>query len=101
MSSSDAAATAVDPADPAVDPADLAAGLEEGNRLRCTACGNVTRFDVVASSRVRWYHHVDLGGRAIREDEEVLERRVESVTCRWCGRGDGLRAERAPAAGRE
>lgn len=78
---------------------DLAAGLAPGSRYRCEGCGNVTRFDVVASARTRRYHHYDLGGTGRVEDEEVLEERVESVTCRWCGRDDAVRVEPAPAAG--
>ena len=79
--------------------ADLARGLEPGHRFRCAGCGNVTRFDVEATTRRRWYQHFDLGGRGEVEDEEVLEQTVESVTCRWCGRGDAVEVEPAPAAG--
>ena len=77
--------------------ADLAAGLAPGNRFRCTACGNVTRFDVVERSRTRRFHHFDLGGERRVETEEVLEHQVESVTCRWCG-GDAVTVEAAPSA---
>jgi hypothetical protein len=77
---------------------DLALGLQPGHRFRCDGCGNVTRFDVVATSRTRSYHHFDLGGDRRIEDEEVLERSVASVTCRWCGRGDAIRVEAAPVA---
>lgn len=77
---------------------DLALGLEPGHRFRCTACANVTRFDVVALTRVRQYRHFDLGGAASVEEEDVLARTVESVTCRWCGRADAVRVESAPAA---
>ena len=77
---------------------DLAAGLEPGSRYRCDACGNVTRFDVVATQRTRVYHHFDLGGERRVEEEEILHREVESVTCRWCGAADGVRVEAAPVA---
>ena len=83
-----------------IDPTDLARGLAPGARLRCEQCGNVTRFDVVARERTRRYFHYDLGGAAEIEEEEVLERTVESVTCRWCGRDDLIHAEPAPAGGR-
>ncbi len=56
-------------------------------RYRCTACGNLTRFDVVATRRTRAYHHYSLGGELSVEDETVLSEAVESVTCRWCGPG--------------
>ena len=76
----------------------LERGLEAGHRFRCDGCGNVTRFDVVTTARTRRFHHFDLGGEGAVEEEEVLERRVESVTCRWCGRADVVRVETAPAA---
>ena len=52
---------------------------------RCSACGNKTRFDVVETKRVRSFVHFTLGGEATVEEEEVLERTVEQVVCRWCG----------------
>lgn len=75
---------------------DLAQGLEPGFRFRCTGCGNVTRFDVVTTERTRRYHHYDLGGADAIDEEEVLERTVESVTCRWCGTGGNVAVEPAP-----
>jgi hypothetical protein len=59
-----------------------------GTRLRCRACGNLTRFDVVESRTTRSYFHYTLGGDLTVEDEEVLRRARESVTCRWCGSAD-------------
>jgi hypothetical protein len=53
-------------------------------RYRCGACGNVTRFDVVATRRTRSFHHYTIGGDLEIEDEEVLEEQIERVTCRWC-----------------
>jgi transposase len=52
---------------------------------RCRACGNRTRFDVVSTRRTRAFHHFTLGGECTVEEEELLESRVEAVTCRWCG----------------
>ena len=60
------------------------------NRYRCTACGNLTRFDVVTSRRTRAYHHFTVGGDLRIEDETVLDERVEQVTCRWCGTGTAV-----------
>ena len=54
-------------------------------RYRCSGCGNLTRFDVVASQRTRSLHHFSVGGDLTVEDETVLEFRVEAVTCVWCG----------------
>jgi hypothetical protein len=59
-------------------------------RYRCTACGNLTRFDVVTTRRTRAFHHYTVGGDLTIEDEEVLSERVEEVTCRWCGTGTAV-----------
>ncbi|MDX1657538.1 MAG: hypothetical protein R3343_01845 [Nitriliruptorales bacterium] len=75
---------------------DLSQGLDDGFRFRCGACGNLTRFDVVADERTRRYHHFDLGGDRQIEEEELLERSIVSVTCRWCGRDDTVEVEAAP-----
>lgn len=57
---------------------------------RCAHCGNRTRFDVVETVRRRSYHHFTLGGDLEIEEEEILSRDIESVTCRWCDRSDGI-----------
>ncbi|HET7482772.1 MAG TPA: hypothetical protein VFK89_07920 [Actinomycetota bacterium] len=54
----------------------------------CNACGNKTRFDVFEAKRVRTFMHYTLGGEGSAEEEEVLERDVEKVVCRWCGSTD-------------
>ncbi len=54
-------------------------------RWRCSQCGNLTRFDVVRSSRVREYLHFTLAGTPEVEEREVLNESVEEVRCRWCG----------------
>jgi len=54
-------------------------------RYRCSACGNLTRFDVVAARRTRAYFHYSVGGELTIEDEELLDETVELVSCRWCG----------------
>ena len=59
-------------------------------RFRCTACGNLTRFDVVVTRRTRAFHHYTVGGDLSVEDEEVLDERLEEVACRWCGNGDHI-----------
>lgn len=64
---------------------------------RCDGCGNKTRFDVIETKRVKTFLHFTLGGEPRVEEEEVLERAVESVVCRWCGSA-GQVAE-VPAAG--
>ena len=57
------------------------------SRYRCSACGNLTRFDVVTARRTRAYHHFTVGGELQVEDEVVLDESVEEVACRWCGNG--------------
>ena len=58
--------------------------------LRCDACGNKTRFDVLETKRLRSFHHYTLGGELTIEEEEVLDRDVERVVCRWCGSSDSI-----------
>jgi len=57
------------------------------SRYRCTACGNLTRFDVTTTRRTRAFHHFTVGGDLQIEDEEVLSEVTEAVACRWCGTG--------------
>ncbi|MDQ3982417.1 MAG: hypothetical protein M3271_07025 [Actinomycetota bacterium] len=64
---------------------------------RCDACGNKTRFDVIETKRLKSFVHFTLGGDSRVEEEEVLERRVEKIVCRWCGSADQV-AE-VPATG--
>ena len=77
---------------------ELLRGLEPGYRYRCVGCGNVTRFDIVATTRTRRYHHFDLGGSGQVEEDEILAQTIESVTCRWCGRADAVEVEATPTA---
>jgi hypothetical protein len=64
---------------------------------RCDACGNKTRFDVFETKKVKTFVHFTLGGEPEAEEEEVLDRSVEKVVCRWCGSSDQV-AE-VPATG--
>jgi hypothetical protein len=54
-------------------------------RFRCSACGNLTRFDVVTTRRTRAFHHFSVAGDLTVEDESVLDERIEEISCRWCG----------------
>ena len=47
--------------------------LSSTTRWRCTQCGNLTRFDVVRSSRVRGFVHLDLAGEPLVEVVERLD----------------------------
>ena len=42
-------------------------------RYRCTACGNLTRFDVTIARRTAAFHHYSVGGDLTVEDEQVLD----------------------------
>jgi len=57
------------------------------NRYRCNACGNLTRFDVVETTTVRSFHHFTVGGELTIGESNIINRVVESVSCRWCGHG--------------
>lgn len=59
-------------------------------RWRCRQCGNLTRFDVVRTTRAREFVHLDLSGHAQVEEREVLAETVERVTCRWCQAEDAV-----------
>jgi hypothetical protein len=64
-------------------------------RYRCAACGNLTRFDVVATRRTREFHHFSVSGDLTIEDETVIDEQFDEVTCRWCG-ASGDRIETLP-----
>jgi hypothetical protein len=59
-------------------------------RYRCSACGNLTRFDVTTTRTTRAFHHYSVGGELQVEEEQVLAESVDEVTCRWCGNGNGI-----------
>ncbi len=59
-------------------------------RYRCTACGNLTRFDVTRSRTTREFHHYTVAGDLQVEDVEVLGETVDQISCRWCGHGDAV-----------
>ncbi|MBI2169317.1 MAG: hypothetical protein HYU28_07440 [Actinobacteria bacterium] len=69
-----------------------------GVRFRCSACGNLTRFDVVATRRTRAFHHYTVAGELTIEEEEELGTTIEEVTCRWCNAG-GAAIEEVPVSG--
>ncbi|MDZ7677091.1 MAG: hypothetical protein U5K29_00910 [Acidimicrobiales bacterium] len=66
-------------------------------RYRCTACGNLTRFDVTTTRRTRAFHHFTVGGELQVEDEEVLLEDIEEVSCRWCSSGGSVEEVAGPA----
>lgn len=62
----------------------------DGERWRCSGCGNLTRFDVTRTRRTTEYWHFDLAGDRQVEEEIVRSEEVEAVSCRWCGRADAI-----------
>lgn len=58
--------------------------MEPGSRYRCSACGNLTRFDVLATQRTRRFVHFSLSGDSTVDEEDVLEETIEAIICRWC-----------------
>lgn len=71
--------------------------MSDQTRYRCAGCGNLTRFDVVATRRTREFQHFSVGGDCAVEDSELVEETIETVTCRWCG-ATGDRIEIVPVA---
>ncbi len=59
-------------------------------RYRCGSCGNLTRFDLVLTRRVRECHYVTVGGQLTIEEAEVLSETVDGVSCQWCGQGRNI-----------
>jgi hypothetical protein len=68
-----------------------------GERLRCAACGNLTRFDVVASRRTAAFWHYTVAGELAVEEQRDLATVAEEVRCRWCGSAGDV--EVVPAIG--
>ena len=67
------------------------------SRWRCAHCGNLTRFDVVRTTRSEEFVHVDLAGNAVVDSRRVVSESADRVTCRWCGAVDAV--ERVPRPG--
>lgn len=63
---------------------------DQGQRWRCSGCGNLTRFDVTRTQRTTEFWHFDLAGEHRVEETGVHGEAVEQVTCRWCGRSDAI-----------
>lgn len=75
-----------------------APALKPGQQYRCTACGCKTRFDVTVTRRTKAFHHFNLAGELVVEDEEVIRETVEEVSCRWCGHGKAIEVIEVPGA---
>jgi hypothetical protein len=68
-----------------------------GERLRCAACGNLTRFDVLATRRTTAFWQNTVAGELTVEAERDLAVEVGEVRCRWCGSASDV--EVVPAIG--
>jgi DNA-directed RNA polymerase subunit RPC12/RpoP len=68
-------------------------------RYRCSACGNLTRFDVTSTKTTKAFHHFTIGGDLVVEDEEVVEESVHEVACRWCGHGRSVEVLEGESSG--
>ncbi len=68
-------------------------------RYRCTACGNLTRFDVTTTTTEKAFYHYSVGGDLTIEDPTVLKMTVEEVSCRWCGHGRAVEELRDDTTG--
>ncbi len=69
------------------------------SRWRCAHCGNLTRFDVVRSTRTREFWHLSMAGEPAVDEREVLAETVEQVVCRWCGAQDRVEIVPRPEFG--
>ncbi len=72
---------------------------DENSRFRCAHCGNLTRFDIVRTSRVREFWHLAMSGEPSVEETVVLSEEIESVTCRWCSATDHVEMVPRPQFG--
>jgi hypothetical protein len=55
---------------------------------RCSGCGNLTRFDVTVTRRIKEFRHFSVGGELEIESADILDEQIERVECRWCGASD-------------
>ncbi len=72
---------------------------DDRSRWRCAHCGNLTRFDVTRTTRVREFWHLSMAGAPEVDEREVIAETVESVVCRWCGAGDRIEVVSRPEFG--
>lgn len=72
---------------------------DDRTRLRCAHCGNLTRFDVVRTTRAREFWHADMAGEVTVEEITVLSEEVEEIVCRWCSSADRVELVPRPEFG--
>ncbi|MFZ4485232.1 MAG: hypothetical protein ACOYO9_01470 [Candidatus Nanopelagicales bacterium] len=69
------------------------------SRFRCAHCGNLTRFDVVRTTRVSEFWHLAISGEPVIEESVVLDESIEQVQCRWCSATDRVEIVPRPEFG--
>lgn len=74
-------------------------GVPDQQRLRCAACGNLTRFDIETTERVRRFWHADLSGGGRVEEEIRSDVEIASITCRWCSSTEAIEFVDNPPGG--
>lgn len=72
---------------------------DDTSRFRCAHCGNLTRFDVVRTTRASEFWHLAISGEPVIEESSVLEESVEQVQCRWCSATDRVEIVPRPEFG--
>jgi hypothetical protein len=66
----------------------LACSTMSMKRYRCGTCGNLTRFEVVMTRRVREIHHIGVDGTPVAHRPQIVAEAVEQVICGWCEQHD-------------
>jgi hypothetical protein len=72
---------------------------DQGTRLRCAHCGNLTRFDVIRTVRSQEFWHATMSGEAQIDETTVLSEDVEEIRCRWCSASDRIEVVPRPEFG--
>lgn len=60
-------------------------------RFQCEQCGNLTRFEVLSEKKSKAFYHYSLGGELKVENEEIVDCKILSVICMWCGHGRAVK----------
>lgn len=72
---------------------------DEASRLRCAHCGNLTRFDVIRTTKTEEFWHATLSGDVNIDERTVVSEQVESIRCRWCSATDRIELVPRPEFG--
>lgn len=72
---------------------------DDASRLRCAHCGNLTRFDVIRTTRTEEFWHADLAGNVSIDERSITLEQVERIRCRWCSASDHIEIVARPQFG--